>query len=80
MPREVLHELVERIPEGELAAAQRFLEYLVCSPAFRAALRAPVDDEPLTPGDIEAIVRARKDIEAGRVFSHEEILRELGIP
>jgi hypothetical protein len=30
-------------------------------------------------GDVEAIARARKDLQAGRVVSHEEILSEFGI-
>ncbi|HWF08591.1 MAG TPA: hypothetical protein VG297_09000 [Bryobacteraceae bacterium] len=66
---------MDRTPEDGLAAAQRFLEYL----ATGAALSAPLDDEPLTPEDIEAIARARKDLAAGRVVSHEEILREFGM-
>jgi hypothetical protein len=32
--REALHELIDRIPEGEIVAAQRFLEYLARSAAF----------------------------------------------
>ncbi len=58
MSRQTLHELIDRIPEEELAAAQRFLEYLAVSPAYRAALSAPLDDEPVTPGDA---VRYRAD-------------------
>ena len=45
MSRDTLHDLVDRIPEEELSTARRFLEYLVVSPAYRAALIAPPDDE-----------------------------------
>ena len=48
MVRELLHELIDRIPEAEIPAAQRYLEYLATSAAFRAALCAPPDDEPVT--------------------------------
>jgi hypothetical protein len=78
MAREVLHNLIDRIPEAEISAAQRFLEYLASTPAFRAAILASPDDEPVTPGDAEAIARARADIESGRIVSHDEILREFG--
>jgi hypothetical protein len=78
MARERLHTLIDRIPEAEISAAQRFLEYLATTPAFRAANLATSDDEPITQGDAEAIARARKDIESGRVVSHDEILREFG--
>ena len=79
MNRDALHELVDRIPEEELPAAKRFLEYLVVSPAYRAALSAPTDDEPVTEADVTAIARARDDVRTGKVTSHDEILREFGL-
>ena len=78
MARERLHTLIDRIPEAEISAAQRFLEYLASTPAFRAANLATPDDELVTQGDAEAIARARKDIESGRVVPQDEILREFG--
>jgi hypothetical protein len=74
MTRETLHGLIDRIP-----AARRFLEYLASSPAYRAALAAPQDDEPVTEGDAGAIDAAREDVRAGRVVSHDEVLREFGL-
>jgi hypothetical protein len=80
MSRDILHDLVDRIPEEELPAAQRFLEYLAVNPAYRAALSAPVDDEPVTDTDAAAILRGRDEERAGKVISHEEMLREFGLP
>ena len=79
MSRLTLHQLVDRIPEEELSAAQRFLEYLAVGPAYRAALSAPPDDEPVTDGDAAAIAQAREEVRAGKVASHDEILREFGV-
>jgi hypothetical protein len=79
MSRDTLHDLVDRIPEEELAAAGRFLEYLAVSPAYRAAFFAPPDDEPVTDADAAAIARARDEVRAGRVISHDEILREFDL-
>lgn len=79
MSRAALHELIDRIPESDIVAAQRLLERLANDAAFRAAMSAPPDDEPVTAGDAEAIARARRDLHAGRVASHDEILREFGI-
>jgi len=79
MNRDALHELVNRIPEGDLIAAQRYLEYLATHPAYRSALAAPPDDEPVTEGDAQAIERSGTEIRAGRVVEHEEILREFGL-
>lgn len=71
--------MIERIPEGELVAAHRFLEYLATSAAFRARLSVSPDDEPITKGDVESIALAHRDVQAGRNVSHEEILREFGV-
>jgi hypothetical protein len=79
MSRDTLHDLIDRIPEEELPAAKRFLEYLVVSPAYRAALSAPPDDEPVTEADAAAIARTSHEVRAGIVISHDEILREFGV-
>ena len=79
MNRETLHDLVNRIPEHDLAAAQRYPEYLAISPAYRAALSAPLDDEPVTAGDSEAIEKAVDEIREGKVAPHDAILREFGL-
>jgi hypothetical protein len=79
MTREALHELVDRIAESDIIAAQRLLERLASDASFRAALSAPLDDEPVTFGDAEAIARAHADLRAGKVVSHDEVLHEFGI-
>ena len=79
MSRDTLHDLVDRIPEEELPAAKRYLEYLVVSPACRAALLAPLDDELVTDADAAAITQAREDVRTGKVIPHDEILREFGL-
>ena len=79
MTREALHEWIDRIPESEIVAVQRVLERLGRDAAFRAAMSAPLDDEPVTARDAEAVARARRDLQADRVVSHDEILREFGI-
>lgn len=79
MSRDTLHDLIDRIPEEELPAAKRFLEYLAVSPAYRTALSAPVDDEPVTDGDVAAIARVRDEVRTGKVVTHEEILREFDL-
>jgi len=79
MKREGLHEMIDRIPESDIAAAQHALERLARDASFRAALSAPPDDEPVTAGDADAIARAWADVQAARVVSHDEVLRDFGI-
>jgi len=78
--RQVLHSLVDELPDDDLVAARRFLEYL----RFRSQdpLRvlldgAPIDDEPTTEEDLAAIREGRADQTQGEVVSHEEVERLL---
>jgi len=36
------------------------------------------DDEPLTKEELDAIKESEEDIKAGRVYSFEEVVKELG--
>jgi hypothetical protein len=52
--KEFLHQLVEELPDDELREAHAFLEYLrlrKADPVLRAALLAPLDDEPDDPAE-----------------------------
>ena len=78
--KEHLHELVERLPESEALAAERYLEYLsnVGADPFAAALAAaPLDDEPLTEEDLADIEAARAELERGEGRPWEEIRQDL---
>ncbi|MEI9815350.1 MAG: hypothetical protein WDO18_23065 [Acidobacteriota bacterium] len=79
MSRTTLHDLVDRIPDSELPAAERYLEFLSYNVAYRAARTAPADDEPVTRDDASAMLRATKEIETGQVVDHDEILKEFGV-
>ena len=79
MSRHALHELVDRIPEEEISAAQRFLEHLAVSPAYRTALSSPPDDEPVSAGDADAIRRAQEELRIGKIVPHGDVPREFGL-
>lgn len=49
-------------------------------PVLKALLSAPIDDEPLTPADEEALAESDEDIRQGRVMSSAELRRRLGLP
>jgi len=79
MNRETLHSLVDRLPDQEIGAAARFLQYLSSHRAYRAALSAPIDDEPVTEADAKAFEQAKNDLRAARVVSHDDVRREFGL-
>lgn len=77
--RQALHTLVDELPEPEVAAARRFLEYLrqTADPLRLALDSAPVDDEPLTEDDLAAIREGFDDRARGETVPHDEVRRRL---
>lgn len=73
--RHTLHTLVDELPEPELPAARRYLEYLrqTADPLRRALDAAPADDEPLTDDDLAAIREGHADRAKGETASHDDI-------
>lgn len=76
-PRERLHQLVDELSDDDIDEARRCLECLCAGedPPLYTPETAPIDNEPLTPGDVEAIEEARRDIAAGNGIPHEEVMR-----
>ena len=83
MKRDQLHRLIEKLPEGELQTAQRFLSFLCeqpdVDPVAYTITHAPADDEPLTIEDIAALEEAHQEVRTGKLISHEDLKRELGL-
>lgn len=78
--RQVLHVLVDELPDDELVAAKRFLENLRfrSKDPLRVLLdEAPLDDEPMTDEDLAAIREGLAEKARGEVVSHEEAERLL---
>jgi hypothetical protein len=65
LDKQQLHHLVDQLPDSELTAAVRYLEFLL-------AHEAPVDSEMLARID-QARLRPSPGI------SHEDVLREFGL-
>ena len=79
--RQLLHDIVDSLPERDLITAVRVLKGLELTPdPVRLALEnAPVDDEPDDDDFDGGLTNARADVQAGRTTSTEELLRRLGI-
>ena len=78
--REKLHKLIDELAESELAEAERALEELRKrgpSSLPRVLAEAPCDDEPEREQERAAVQKARENVAAGRVVSHEEARRRL---
>ena len=81
--REQVHQLVDALPDDELETAGRVLAGLsalsLSSPAAAALAKAPVDDEPVTAREAEAIAEGERDFERGRVATADELRAHLGL-
>jgi hypothetical protein len=75
-----LHRLVDALPDQELHAALRYMEYLrdMGSDEFvRALMEAPEGDEPLTAEEAEGADEAWQEYLRGEAITAEEAKREL---
>ena len=76
-----LHRLVDRLPEEEIHAAERYLEYLAeqGDPFLSVLSSAAEVDEPLTDDDRAALDEGRLALEAGDPIGDDELRSQLGI-
>jgi hypothetical protein len=79
--RTKLHDLIESLPSEDVPTALRVLEALsFSSDHVPLALReVPLDDEPETEEERAAVAEARRDLEEGRVISHDEVMRKYAL-
>ena len=74
--KDELHQLVDDLPESEMHAALRFLEYLRDQrndPFVQALMDAPEDDEPDTPEEQQAADEAWQEYLSGKARPWEEV-------
>lgn len=67
--KEQLHALIDLLPEGEIPAASRFLEFLVHD----------LESERLTEEDLQAVQQGQAEIARGEYSSLEDLKRELNL-
>jgi len=74
------HELIERLAPSQVSAVVGLLEAML-DPVSRAIANAPVDDEPETEQERQAVAESRAWFErrGGQGISHEEVLADFGL-
>jgi hypothetical protein len=75
------HELIERLPPGQVATAVQFLEFMLLDPVARALATAPPDDEPVTDEDRHRVQEGQAWFRqrGGRGIAMEDVLAECGL-
>jgi hypothetical protein len=79
-PRQHAHELIDQLPEVQLSGLITFLETIV-DPVTTALGNAPIDDEPETDEERDAVAEARDWLNqnGGKGIPHKEAMRRLGL-
>jgi hypothetical protein len=63
----------------QLITAVRFLEFMMLDAVSRSLATAPIDDEPLTEKEQQALNACEKWFEHNHGIAQEEILAEFGL-
>lgn len=71
--REELGGIIAVLPDATLGAAKRLLLALIDDPILRGFMAAPLDPEPITDEEREGFEEARRDREAGRLLTEEQV-------
>ena len=72
--KEVLHHLVDTLPDRALLEAERYLRALQTDdPVLRTALLAPNDDEPETPEERAGVLEARGEAARGELMDDADL-------
>jgi hypothetical protein len=78
--RQNAHRLIDRMPDQQLSALVGLLETIV-DPVATALRNAPIDDEPETEEEKQAVAEARVWLQrnGSKGIPHEEAMRRLGL-
>lgn len=77
-PKQLAHELIERMAPGQLSAVVSLLEIML-DPLARTLANAPFDDEPVSEDEARQIAASRDSLARGEVIFHEEMLADFGL-
>ena len=79
--RSRLLQLAERLPDDEIQAATRYLEFLTSrgDPYLGYLISVPEEEETLSEEGQRLLDEGWEDIEAGRLVGSDEAKRELGL-
>lgn len=81
-PKEKLQEMIQKLDDPIATEVLDFAVYIVerkKKELEESLNNALIDKEPLTDEEKKAIEEAKEDIKAGRVYSLDEIKKDLGL-
>jgi len=76
--RQHVHALVDQLPPVQLAAVETLLQSML-DPLSRKLALAPIDDEPFTEEDRQAVAEADEWLKRNKPIPMEEVLADFGL-
>ncbi len=74
------HQLIDRLDPSQVSAVVSLLQFMLLDPVSCALAAAPLDDEPETEQERQAVEDARAYFSRqGKGISRQEVLREFGL-
>ena len=75
------YELIDRLDSSQLPAVVSLLQFMLLDPLSRKLASAPLDDEPESDEERQAVQEAKDWLEknGGKGIPHDEVLREFGL-
>ncbi len=73
------HELLDRLAPDQLAAVFNLLQVMTLDPVARAIANAPVDDEPESEQERQAVAEADEWLKHNRPIPFAEVLADFGL-
>jgi len=74
------HELIDQLDAAQVSAVVPLLQFMLLDPVSRSLAAASVEQQPVSPEEAAALDEARASLDRGQGISHEDILREFGLP
>lgn len=74
------HELIDQLDPAQVSAVVPLLQFMLLDPVSRSLSAAPVEQDPVSREEAAALDQARASLDRGQGITHEEILREFGLP
>jgi hypothetical protein len=76
--RQHVHELIDQLPSAQLSAVAGLLEAMI-DPVAAALRNAPIDDEPFTEEDRQAVAEADEWSAHNKPIPLENVLADFGL-
>jgi len=74
------HELIDQLDSAQVSAVIPLLQFMLADPMARSLAIASVEEHSISSDEAAALDEARAALKKGEGISHEEILREFGLP